>query len=173
MPCQTAGYFGQLCTYTSEAKAACIPVQFTPKSHVTPLAPSLIALVVNKPKDPGADAVLVLDLHNRLELHREERSDDVCSLLHAFGGVLTVRRSGSWTLAKPAALAAMLPILKKKRMYEQAMSIARAHPDGSPETIAGLEAEYAAFLFTACEPEASMQHYINTIGCVSFPLHFS
>ena len=67
----------------------------------------------------------------------------------------------------------MLQVLKKKRLYEQAMSIAGDHPDGTPEVVAALEAEYAAFLFTACEPEASMQHYINTIGCGPLCLFFS
>ena len=132
-----AGYHGQLCTYTPEAKAACIPIQYRPKGPIVALGPRRIALVASRRKDAAAaaDAVVVLDVVNRLELHREERPDGVVALLPAFGGLLVVRASGSWSLSRPASLASMLPVRRTPSVTGAVLHPPPPPPPPSPHLV--------------------------------------
>lgn len=105
-------------------------------------------------------------------MHKEDvgTGDPVRHLVPAWGAVLVLRASGAWALLEEDTLPRMVAALLRKRIYEQAITIAREHPDGSDARVADIEAQYASHLLErAQEPAAAMTHFVNTIGCAPSP----
>lgn len=65
-----AGYAGQLLTYTPDARAACIPVQYVPHALLTRLSPHRVTFLASKPSHASALSLTILDLRTRLEVRR-------------------------------------------------------------------------------------------------------
>jgi hypothetical protein len=104
--------------------------------------------------------------------------------MRAARGVLIVHTDGAVTALLPKPLAAQVAHITQRKHYKEAIGVARdalarappasAEAAAAKELIAHTEAKFAAHLLErACEPEAAMQHYIQTIGCVTKPAPLS
>lgn len=91
-------------------------------------------------------------------------------------GVLLLHVDGSATALQPKPLAAQVAAITQRKHYRAALGVARDElarlpPDSAEATaardmIARTSAKFAAHLLErACEPEAAMQQYLQTIGC--------
>lgn len=96
--------------------------------------------------------------------------------MRAARGVLLLHEDGSATALLPKPLAAQVAAVTQRKHYRAALGVARDElarlpPESSEATaardmIARTSAKYAAHLLErACEPEAAMQQYLQTIGC--------
>lgn len=100
--------------------------------------------------------------------------------MRAARGILMLHHDGSATALLPKPLAAQVAAVTQRKHYRAALGVARDElarlpPDSSEATaardmIARTSAKYAAHLLErACEPEAAMQQYLQTIGFAAPP----
>ena len=91
-------------------------------------------------------------------------------------GALLLHADGSATALQPKPLAAQVAAITQRKHYRAALGVARdelarlppesAEATAARDMIARTSAKYAAHLLErACEPEAAMQQYLQTIGC--------
>lgn len=90
-------------------------------------------------------------------------------------GVLLLHADGSATALQPKPLASQVAAITQRKHYRAALGVARdelarlppesAEATAARDMIARTSAKFAAHLLErACEPEAAMQQYLQTIG---------
>jgi hypothetical protein len=97
--------------------------------------------------------------------------------MRAARGVLLIHDDATVTALLPKDLAAQVGCITQRKHYKEAIGVAKdalerlettsAAAAATRELIAQTEAKFATHLLErACEPEAAIQHYIQTIGYV-------